>query len=602
MQLKIKRRCRFRRFLIFPLLSIIVFFILIKSFIYSPSNLDFIELNSCPACFGVHLCPLFGTPYVQLSGWQRFSFFNNDMFNVKNIYHGTLHNHSVIFKKMAHQSEWITFDNCHYKSSCFRYLKSPLSTLLPCSNITFISKFRNAFILSTDFDPNDSEISFQVTSQINLEPIVLSSLSGSGLPFPFYYGSCGRVAFLARELLISMYELNNNNSEMIIYYPDVNLENFVYNEYERRVKIIDLELVIIVEREFFLERNNENRLSGNQYCRTYMPDFNIEQVCRYILSKPSKTNGLEMSSDFLHDIPDDIDHEFPKDGAQNQSDTTNNQSTIIDVEKDSDIKEFLNEIETIQSVINRLDTLTEQAKQIHFTMLQPTANPKSGQELDNKTEEIKKLSYETSAKLKKMEQSLEHQSGLDITNAQRRIKESHLFVLTRHFRNVMIEYNQEAVLHRERCTNVISRELALSGVRKSHDELEEILENGSSGTFDFSVMVKTQQAQQSLNAIEARHRDIIKIETSIKELHNMFRDLAILVADQGEMIDSIEHNVAKAANYVEVAAKDVNIVTQYVQNIRKKKIILVTIIVSVSVIFILIIFISSFLRKKTRAK
>ncbi|CAF4440898.1 unnamed protein product, partial [Adineta steineri] len=27
------------------------------------------------------------------------------------------------------------------------------------------------------------------------------------------------------------------------------------------------------------------------------------------LSKPSKTNGLEMSSDFLHDIPDDIDHE-----------------------------------------------------------------------------------------------------------------------------------------------------------------------------------------------------------------------------------------------------------------------------------------------------
>ncbi|CAF0967201.1 unnamed protein product [Adineta steineri] len=525
---------------------------------------------------------------------------------------------------MAHQSEWITFDNCQYKSSCFRHLKSPLSTLLPCSNITFISKFRNAFILSTDFDPNDSEISFQVTSQINLEPIVLSSLSGSGLPFPFYYGSCGRVvvvsdegldlvsylhssfqfrAFLARELLISMYELNNNNSEMIIYYPDVNLENFVYNEYERRVKIIDLELVIIVEREFFLEKNNENALSGNQYCRTYMSDFNIEQVCRYILSKPSKTNELEMSSDFLHSIPNGIDHEFPKDGAQNQSDTTNNQSTIIDVEKDSDIKEFLNEIETIQSVINRLDKLTEQAKQIHFTMLQPTANPKSGQELDNKTEEIKKLSYETSAKLKKMEQSLEHQSGLDITNAQRRIKESHLFVLTRHFRNVMIEYNQEAVLHRERCTNVISRELALSGVRKSHDELEEILENGSSGTFDFSVMVKTQQAQQSLNAIEARHRDIIKIETSIKELHNMFRDLAILVADQGEMIDSIEHNVAKAANYVEVAAKDVNIVTQYVQNIRKKKFILVTIIVSVSVVFILItIFIGSFLRKKTTAK
>jgi t-SNARE complex subunit (syntaxin) len=45
-------------------------------------------------------------------------------------------------------------------------------------------------------------------------------------------------------------------------------------------------------------------------------------------------------------------------------------------------------------------------------------------------------------------------------------------------------------------------------------------------------LVETQKAKQSLDEIEARHRDIIKLETAIKELHNMFLDLAVLVADQ----------------------------------------------------------------------
>ena len=75
---------------------------------------------------------------------------------------------------------------------------------------------------------------------------------------------------------------------MIIYYPDVNLENFVYNEYDRRVKIIDLEYVIIVERHLFSNRNNdydqENRktLNSNKFCSTYMPDYNIQQGKIYI--------------------------------------------------------------------------------------------------------------------------------------------------------------------------------------------------------------------------------------------------------------------------------------------------------------------------------
>ena len=45
-------------------------------------------------------------------------------------------------------------------------------------------------------------------------------------------------------------------------------------------------------------------------------------------------------------------------------------------------------------------------------------------------------------------------------------------------------------------------------------------------------MVDTQQAKQSLNEIEIRHREIIKLENNMQELHDMFLDLANLVATQ----------------------------------------------------------------------
>lgn len=80
-----------------------------------------------------------------------------------------------------------------------------------------------------------------------------------------------------------MHELNSGNSEMVVYYPDVNLENFVYNEDERRVKMIDLEYVIIVERQLFSDMNGHDdeksrrRLYSNKFCHRYIPDYNVEQ-------------------------------------------------------------------------------------------------------------------------------------------------------------------------------------------------------------------------------------------------------------------------------------------------------------------------------------
>lgn len=48
--------------------------------------------------------------------------------------------------------------------------------------------------------------------------------------------------------------------------------------------------------------------------------------------------------------------------------------------------------------------------------------------------------------------------------------------------------------------------------------------------------METQQARQTLADIEARHADIMKLENSIRELHDMFMDMAMLVENQVRLL------------------------------------------------------------------
>ena len=48
--------------------------------------------------------------------------------------------------------------------------------------------------------------------------------------------------------------------------------------------------------------------------------------------------------------------------------------------------------------------------------------------------------------------------------------------------------------------------------------------------------METQAAKKTLADIEARHEDIMKLENSIRELHDMFMDMAMLVESQVSLL------------------------------------------------------------------
>jgi len=203
--------------------------------------------------------------------------------------------------------------------------------------------------------------------------------------------------------------------------------------------------------------------------------------------------------------------------GQNTADG-NAQLTTINVDNKDHVAEFLAQIDLIRLLIDKIEELAKDVTEIHKKMLDPMPNPKLRQELDDKNADIKKLAYDISTKLKKMEQTLENHNETDKASAQWRIKESQIFNMTRRFRDVMNQYNIESDAHRERCKRVIMRELEITGNRKTNDEVEEMLENGFPGTFNFSIMVDIEKAKKAATEIEERHRDITQLEKFYKRI------------------------------------------------------------------------------------
>uniref|UniRef100_A0A8C9VVL9 Syntaxin 3a n=1 Tax=Scleropages formosus TaxID=113540 RepID=A0A8C9VVL9_SCLFO len=196
--------------------------------------------------------------------------------------------------------------------------------------------------------------------------------------------------------------------------------------------------------------------------------------------------------------------------------------------------EFFSQIEEIRTSIEKIDENVAEVKKLYSVILSaPTSDQKTQEDLEALTNDIKKMANNARNKLKSIERSLE--SPEERVSADLRIRKSQHTVLSRKFVEVMTKYNEAQVDFRERSKGRIQRQLEITGKSTTDEELEEMLEGGNAAVFTAGI-VQSGISQQALNEIEARHKDIVRLESSIKELHDMFVDIAMLVENQAEAL------------------------------------------------------------------
>uniref|UniRef100_A0A1Q3FUR0 Putative snare protein syntaxin 1 n=1 Tax=Culex tarsalis TaxID=7177 RepID=A0A1Q3FUR0_CULTA len=254
------------------------------------------------------------------------------------------------------------------------------------------------------------------------------------------------------------------------------------------------------------------------------------------------------------------------------------------------MEDFFQEVEQIREMIDKIQANVEEVKKKHSAILSaPQSDEKTKQELEDLMADIKKTANRVRGKLKGIEQNIEQEEQTNKSNADLRIRKTQHSALSRKFVEVMTEYNRTQTDYRERCKGRIQRQLEITGRATTNEELEEMLEQGNSAVFTQGIIMETQQAKQTLADIEARHADIIKLENSIRELHDMFMDMAMLVESQGEMIDRIEYHVEHAMDYVQTATQDTKKALEYQSKARRKKIFIIVCVAITLVILIVLL-------------
>ncbi|XP_010852650.1 PREDICTED: syntaxin-1A [Bison bison bison] len=230
-------------------------------------------------------------------------------------------------------------------------------------------------------------------------------------------------------------------------------------------------------------------------------------------------------------------------------DSDDDDDVTVTVDRDRFMDEFFEQVEEIRGFIDKISENVEEVKRKHSAILaSPNPDEKTKEELEELMSDIKKTANKVRSKLKSIEQSIEQEEGLNRSSADLRIRKTQHSTLSRKFVEVMSEYNATQSDYRERCNPAI---------------------------FASGIIMDSSISKQALSEIETRHSEIIKLENSIRELHDMFMDMAMLVESQGEMIDRIEYNVEHSVDYVERAVSDTKKAVKYQSKARRKKIMIV---------------------------
>eukprot|EP00088_Acartia_fossae_P069666 TRINITY_DN9160_c0_g1_i1.p1 TRINITY_DN9160_c0_g1~~TRINITY_DN9160_c0_g1_i1.p1 ORF type:complete len:247 (+),score=101.77 TRINITY_DN9160_c0_g1_i1:40-780(+) len=113
---------------------------------------------------------------------------------------------------------------------------------------------------------------------------------------------------------------------------------------------------------------------------------------------------------------------------------------------------------------------------------------------------------------------------------------------------------------------------------------------GSEDTFNQQSRTQMMiQEESDLQALQEREKAIRQLESDIVDVNTIFKDLATMVHEQGDVIDSIESNIEEATVQVSDGNEQLRQAYNYQTSARKKKLILGAVGVIILVILSIII-------------
>lgn len=159
--------------------------------------------------------------------------------------------------------------------------------------------------------------------------------------------------------------------------------------------------------------------------------------------------------------------------------------------------------------------------------------------------------------------------------AEIRIRENLINTLTRKFVELMKEYQNVQQKYKQDIKKKVRRQVQIVKPDATTAEIDAVFSSGGGTSEIFKSTILKGDASDSIsNAFmnaKDKYQDVIALEASVAELHQMFLDFALLTEQQGEMLDQIEFQVKTASDYVDDANTQLVAAVELQKSLRYKQ-------------------------------
>lgn len=227
--------------------------------------------------------------------------------------------------------------------------------------------------------------------------------------------------------------------------------------------------------------------------------------------------------------------------------TESGESYELDMQDRSDAGH--EEVASLSSFVFQLTTHVSSFKRLVDTLGSPKDSRQLRSRLNKSRESIQEMAKETSQRLKVLnEKSKDGLLSNTVKTSQSKI--------VRDFHTVLKEFQkaQKICIEREGIytpqeDSVPVRTEASGGALEASTDREPLLAAHTTEKQKVEMVTGTMDGEISINRqlIDDRESGIEQIQQQIQEVNEIFQDLAVLVTDQGQIIDDIETNINKTS-------------------------------------------------------
>ncbi|XP_042050100.1 syntaxin-121-like [Salvia splendens] len=237
----------------------------------------------------------------------------------------------------------------------------------------------------------------------------------------------------------------------------------------------------------------------------------------------------------------------------------------------ADVEAVKDELRDLESLHSQLQTSHEQSKTLH--------NAKAIKDLRSR------MDADVSAALKKAKVIKVRLEALDRSNASNRsvpgcgpgsssdrTRTSVVNGLRKKLQEAMNRFSElRDRMSGEYRETVQRRYYTVTGENPEEKILDRLIETGESETF-LQKAIQEQgrgQVMDTIMEIQERHDAVKEMERNLRELHQVFMDMAVLVQSQGEQLDDIESQVNRASSFVRGGTEQLQVARKHQKNTRK---------------------------------